>query len=139
VKAYIGYGLLLIFGWSCTKGGGPGNSDSHNYPDPNDYTVPVLVVNTPTDNQVLSNGSSINVTGNISDNSLFQGSITIQNNMNGVIVKDQYYEIHYIPSYNFSLSYVATVATSTDFTITVRFEDHGHNVASKSIKVTVNP
>ena len=129
----------MVLCWSCSKGGPPGNDDNHNYPDPNDYTVPVLVVNTPTDNQVFTNGSSINVTGNISDNSLFQGSITIQNNTTGAIVKDQYYEIHYIPSYNFSLSYVATVMASTDYTVTVRFEDHGHNVASKSIIVTVNP
>jgi hypothetical protein len=139
MKTFIGYGLLLLLGWSCTKGGGAGNNETHDYPDPNDYTVPVLVVNTPGDNQVFSNGSSINVTGNISDNSLFQGSITIQNNTTGTVVKDQYYVIHYIPSYDFSMSYIATVTSSTDFTVTVRFEDHGHNVASKSIKVTVNP
>lgn len=124
---------------SCGKGGGAADDSSHNYYDPNDYTYPTVVVNTPTDSQAFPNGSSIDVTGNVSDNSLYQGSITMVNDNSGLVVKDQNYEIHYIPSYNFSMSYVASVSALTSYTITVKFEDHGHNVTTKTVKVTVNP
>jgi hypothetical protein len=87
----------------------------------------------------MPNGSVINVIGTVSDNSLYQGSITIRNDNLGLIMKDQYYEIHYIPSYNFSVSYTASVSTSTDYTITVKFEDHGHNQTVKTVKVKVEP
>ena len=115
--------------------------NDHNDPlpvDP-DTSFPLVVVNTPTDNQVLANGSVINVNGTVSDNSLFQGSITLRNDNTGLIMKDQYYEIHYIPSYNFSMSYTASVSSPTDYTITVKFEDHGHNQTVKIVKVKVNP
>ena len=113
--------------------------DNHIIVDNSDDSFPVVVVNTPTDNQELANGSVINVTGTVSDNSLYQGSITLRNESNGLIMKDQYYEIHYIPSYNFSMSYTASVSAPTDYTITVKFEDHGHNQTVKTVKVKVNP
>jgi hypothetical protein len=138
VKSLVQYCLSLFLCVSCGKGGGAG-SDPHNVIDTSDTSNPSVIVNTPTDDQVFASGSSIDVTGTVSDNSLYQGSITIKNDANGLVMKDQYYEIHYIPSYNFSMSYVATVNVSTDYTITVKFEDHGHNQTVKTIKVKVNP
>lgn len=129
---------MLFLCVSCGKGGGV-DSDPHNFIDISDTSYPTVTVNTPTDDQVYTSGSSIDVTGTVSDNSLYQGSIAIRNEVTGLVMKDQYYEIHYIPSYNFSMSYVATVTTSTDYTITVKFEDHGHNQTVKTIKVKVNP
>ena len=105
----------------------------------NDDTYPVLEVATPTANQVFSSGSTINITGKVSDNSLYQGTITIRNDASGAIVKEQYYEIHYIPEYNFNLSHAVSVSTPTDFTVIVKFEDHGHNQTSKTVQVKVNP
>ena len=81
----------------------------------------------------------VNVTGTVSDNSLYQGSIIIRNDATGAIVKDQYYEIHYIPSYNFSMTCPISVTASTDFTVSVKFEDHGHNLTAKTVKIKVNP
>jgi hypothetical protein len=138
VKSLVQYCLLLFLCISCSKGGG-GDSDPHSVIDTSDTSYPTVIVNTPTDDQVFASGSSIDVTGTVSDNSLYQGSITMRNDANGLIVKDQFYVIHYIPSYNFSMSYVATVSTSTDYTITVKFEDHGHNQTVMTIKVKVNP
>ena len=132
------YCLLLFLCISCGKGGVAGD-DNHIIIDNSDDTYPVVVVNTPTDSQVLASGSVISVTGTVSDNSLYQGTITIRNESNGLIMKDQNYEIHYIPSYNFSMSYTASVSSPTDYTITVKFEDHGHNQTVKTVKVKVNP
>jgi hypothetical protein len=138
VRYSLLYCLLLFLCISCGKGGVAGD-DNHIIVDNSDDTYPVVVVNTPTDNQVLTTGSTINVTGTVSDNSLYQGSITLRNDNTGLIMNDQYYEIHYIPSYNFSMSYTASVSSSTDYTITVKFEDHGHNLTVKTVKVKVNP
>ena len=107
--------------------------------DPSDNSYPVVTISTPTDDQVFASGDVVNVTGTVSDNSLFQGSIAIRNDATGLVVKDQYYEIHYIPSYNFSMSCPISVTASTDFTVSVKFEDHGHNVTAKTVKIKVNP
>jgi hypothetical protein len=140
VKNSLLYFLLAIVFTSCSKGGGtPANDPLHNTIDPNDSTFPEVVVNTPTDNQVFASGNVIAVTGKVSDNSLYRGSISITNDATGFVVKDQAYEIHYIPVYDFSLSYTASVTTATDFTVTVKFEDHGANQTVKTVKVKVNP
>jgi len=138
VKYYLLYFVFAFLGFSCSKGGGA-EEPPHTTFDPNDSTYPVVTVNTPTDNQVFTSGSVIDVTGTVSDNSLFQGSIVIRNDNNGLVVKDQNYEIHYIGSYNFSLSCPISVTASTDFTVSVKFEDHGHNVTAKTVKIKVNP
>ena len=138
MKYLLSYCLLIFIGFSCGKGGGT-EEQPHAYYDPNDYSYPTVTVNTPTDNQVFTSGSTVVVTGNVTDNSLFQGSISIKNDANGLVVKDQAYEIHYIPSYDFTLSCPITVTTSTTFTVSVKFEDHGHNVTAKTVKITVNP
>ena len=137
VRSSLLYCLLLFLCISCGKGGAP--EDDRHAIDTSDTTYPVVDVFSPSDNQVFTSGSIIDVTGNVSDNSLYQGSITIKNDTTGLIVKDQYYEIHYIPSYNFSLSYTPSVTSSTDYTITVKFEDHGHNQTVRTRKIKVNP
>jgi hypothetical protein len=113
--------------------------DVHTTTDPNDYSFPVVEVNTPTDNQSFNSGSVIDVTGKVSDNSLFQGSIIISNEADGLIVKEQDYEIHYIPVYNFTMSCTISVTAPTNYTATVKFEDHGHNQTVKTVKIKVVP
>jgi hypothetical protein len=138
VRPLFLYCLLFFFCASCGKGGAVAEEEVHVI-NTSDDTYPVVEVNTPTDNQVFTSGSTINVTGKVSDNSLYQGSITVRNDANGSIVKDQYYEIHYIPTYNFSVSCPISVTAATDFTVTVKFEDHGHNQTVKTVKITVSP
>jgi hypothetical protein len=137
LKSSLLYCLLLFFCASCGKGGTV--ADEIHVINTSDSTYPVVEVNTPADNQVFTSGSAINVTGKVSDNSLYQGSITIRNDANGAIVKEQYYEIHYIPIYNFSISYTPSVTASTDYTVIVKFEDHGHNQTIKAVQTKVNP
>jgi hypothetical protein len=131
------YCLLAFLCISCGKGGVA--ADELHAIDTSDTTYPVVEVTTPTDSQSFTSGSVINVTGKVSDNSLFQGSITIRNETDGLIVKDQYYEIHFIPSYNFSMSCTISVTATTDYTVTVKFEDHGFNKTTKTLKIKVNP
>ncbi len=114
----------------CSKSGsstddGGGGGGPHIVTD-NDTTRPVLTVLTPLSNQVYASGSSISVTGTITDDmGLYRGSIRITNDVTGEILKEQLYEIHGIRSYNFNVPAIATVAAVTDYTVSVFFEDHG--------------
>ena len=126
--------MMIIIG--CTKND---DDDDHEYV-PDDVVAPVIEITTPTENQVFSNNSTINITGKVTDDKgLYRGSIRITNDANGSLLKEQLYEIHGVLSYSFSLPYqVATTAVS-DYTITVHFEDHGTNKTSKLVKIKVNP
>lgn len=127
---------------SCTKGGHPAD-DGAGGPHvviPDDVTPPVITITTPTNNEAFSNGSSISITGKLTDDyGLYRGTIRIVNDANGVVMLNQSYEIHGLLVYNFNLTHMASVAGVTDYTITVAFEDHGNNIASKSVKIKVNP
>jgi hypothetical protein len=134
---------VVMIAVACSKGStssahsGGGGSPT---PAPNDTTAPSLNINTPTSNQVFTSGNVINVTGRITDDlGLFRGSIRIVNDANNVVLKEQLYEIHYVLAYDFNISYTTNVTVPSDYTVTVFFEDHGYNNATKSVKVKVNP
>ncbi|MBI5856207.1 MAG: hypothetical protein HZB42_01050 [Sphingobacteriales bacterium] len=144
ISTFLFVAIALILA-SCSKGGGSGNDNNNNgngggNPSPTDVTAPVLEVYTPAANQVFTSGNTINVTGRVTDDlGLYRGSVRITNDANGQIVKEQLYEIHYVLLHNFNVSYTTSVPVPTDYTVTVFFEDHGYNSATKSVKVKVNP
>jgi len=135
---------ILVLLASCSKGGSTsdnGGSVIHNNNTPPvDTVAPVLDIFTPSANQVFTSGNTINVTGRITDDlGLYRGSIRISNDANGSILKEQLYEIHYQLLYNFNISYTPNVTVPSNYTVTVFFEDHGLNSATKSVKIQVNP
>lgn len=134
--------IAVAFFTACSKGHEAtpqDDADDHAY-TPTDVMPPVIEITTPTLNQVFSNGSAINVTGKLTDDyGLYQGSIRITNDATNAIVKEQLYEIHGLITYNFNLNYIASVTTPADYTVTVKFEDHGLNFATQTVKIKVNP
>ena len=131
-----------MFTVACSKGGSYSDSGggSHPTPSPIDTIAPVLIINTPTANQIFASGNVINISGRITDDlGLYRGSIRITNDANNAILKEQLYEIHYVLGYDFNISYTTNVTVPSDYTVTVFFEDHGYNNATKSVKVKVNP
>lgn len=129
---------------ACAKSGsntddGGGGGGPHIITD-NDTTRPVLTVITPSNNQVYTSGSSVSVSGTITDDmGLYRGYVRITNDVTGEVVKEQLYEIHGILSYNFNVAAAVTVTAATDFTVTVFYEDHGLNGVNRTLKVKVNP
>lgn len=134
--------LALLTG--CSKGG-PGNTGNNggNGPhiiNPQDTVPPVIELYTPTANQVFKSGNTINVTGKVSDgDGLYQGSIRITNDANNGVIADQFYVIHGINLYNFSMPHTVSVTTAANYTVTVSFEDHGLNTVTKSVKIKAEP
>jgi Bacterial Ig domain len=135
--------LTIVFMAACSKSGtttdNSNGAGDHTY-SPDDTIPPVLSITTPVVNDVFTSGNSINVTGRIEDDlGLYRGTIRITDDGSGAVLKDQPYEIHGIKAYNFSLSYLTSVTSVSNYTVTVSFEDHGLNATTKSVKVKVNP
>jgi hypothetical protein len=129
---------MVVINIACSKGGTPAD-DPYAY-NPGDSTTPVIVLNTPTDNQSFSTGDIIKIDGKVTDNSLYRGSIRITNDdAAGAIILEQLYEIHGFQLYNFHVEYKTAVTAVANYTVTVRYEDHGLNEDIKSVKVKVNP
>jgi hypothetical protein len=136
------FAAIVIFMVACSKGSSSSDNGggTHPTPSPIDTIAPSLNINTPISDQVFTSGNVINVTGRITDDlGLYRGSIRITNDANGALVKEQLYEIHYVLLYDFNISYTTNVTSVTNYTVTVFFEDHGYNNATKSVKVKVNP
>lgn len=138
----VAFTVMVVLG--CSKAGTYTVDDGSGGPPhvfvPTDTTAPSLTIYTPVANQEFTNNSVISITGKLTDDyGLYRGTIKIVNDNNGLVVTNQAYEIHGFLQYNFSLNYTASVATVSNFTVTVSFEDHGLNTVTKSVKVKVNP
>jgi phosphate-selective porin len=141
-KLFFLLAALPVLLAACAKGGSTADDDNDGVhtPTPTDTTPPVITINAPLANQAFGSGTAINISGNISDDyGLYQGFIKVVNDANGLELVRQPYVIHGIKSYNYNFSYTPSVSSASDYTITVSFEDHGYNVANKSVKVKVNP
>ncbi|MBL7744104.1 MAG: hypothetical protein JNN00_11565 [Chitinophagaceae bacterium] len=149
MRFFVSYLLLLVMLWAtaCSKGGSTGGDDgsgggngSPHVINAQDTIPPVVEINTPTASQVFSSGSTITITGKVTDgDGLYQGSIRITNDATGSVLKEQLYVIHGVTQYNFNITYGVTVTSAADYTVTVMFEDHGLNSTSKSVKVKATP
>ncbi len=140
-RIHILSGLAIVFSFvACSKSGSGSDNDSNHLFSANDKTPPEVLIFTPSAGQVFSNGSTINMTGRITDDlGLYRGTIKIVNEATGNTIMSQSYEIHGLRLYNFNISHPVSVTTSADYTVTVSFEDHGANAVSKSVLVKVNP
>ncbi|MBC7872975.1 MAG: hypothetical protein H7Y01_03205 [Ferruginibacter sp.] len=137
------WAIVIMLLQSCSKGGTSFDDGSGGPPHvetPNDIIAPEITIATPVTNQVFSNGNVISITGKITDDyGLYRGTIRVTNDATGMIVMNQAYEIHGLVLYNFTINHTAAVTGTTDYTVTVSFEDHGLNTTTKSVKVKVNP
>ncbi len=129
---------IVIFFAACSRGATSVEEPIHQFLS-NDSTFPVIQILTPANNQVFTSVANINVTGKVTDNSLYQGSIQIINDANNALLKEQLYEIHGLQLYNFNIAYTATVAAQSNYSVIVTFDDHGGHTSADTVKVKVNP
>jgi hypothetical protein len=124
---------------SCTKGGsGAAKPDDPHVINFKDTVFPVVTIVKPTLNQVFTTGDTIKIEGIVTDTSIYRGKLKIINDATGAVVKEQLYEIHGLPSYDFNLTHKTSVSTASNYTVIAEWEDHGFNVTTKSVKVKVN-
>lgn len=125
MKTYPLIALFLLLA-ACSKRSG----------EDKDHEPPVLVLNSPADNQVFSAGQDIIIAGSASDNKFIdQIHIVITNLSTGA----EYLHIHIHPngkSFNFSQPYTAQAGTS--YKIQVIADDASSNSTGKSVEVSCN-
>jgi hypothetical protein len=143
MKNYFKFGSVLLLASlmiiGCTKVGGAAAEDNPDAIDQNDEVFPVITNSKPTDNQVYTSGDSIIVEGVVTDDKIvYKGKVLIKNDAN-LVLADANYESHYLTAINYRLAYKAIVTAPTDFSILIEFQDHGANLATKTLKVKVNP
>jgi hypothetical protein len=131
---------------SCSKSGGAtddgtfnGNGGGGNY-NAVDSIPPEVLISTPVANQSLRSGIPMTISGRITDETgMYRGSIRVYADASNQLLVEQLYETHYLLAYNYSYNYTPGVSTQTVLRIEVRFEDHGGNSTTRSVKVTVDP
>ena len=137
--------VIVLFAVACSRGEGPGSGGGGGNGGPHvitdqDSIAPVVTISTPADNQVFASGSSVSMTGRITDETgLYQGSVKLVNDATGEEVKNQQYAIHGFRSYDYTVTHTPSVGVPTDFTVTVNFFDHGLNSTTRSVKIKINP
>lgn len=145
-KYFIGFVIVLTMMTACSKSGGTtddgsgtgtGGGGNNNAVD---TIPPVVVITTPSANQVLRSGIPMNISGRITDDiGMYKGSIRVYADAGNQLLIQQLYETHYLQSYDYSYNYTPGVAVSTVLRVEVSFEDHGGNISTRSVKVTIDP
>ena len=134
----IFYVSVLVL--SCSKVGSATDEGDPNEIDENDGVFPVITVLKPSANQEYRSGDSIVVEGKVTDDKkMYNGKVQIKNDANNFVMAEKYFETHYLLEMTYRLPYKAEVASPTDFSILIQFQDHGANTSTATIKVKVNP
>ena len=145
-RYFIGIIVALTLLAACSKSGGTtddgsgtgtGGGGNNNVVD---TIPPVVLITTPAANQVLRSGIPMNISGTITDDiGMYRGSIRVYADAGNQLLVQQLYEAHYLQAYNYSYNYTPGVSVSTVLRIEVSFEDHGGNISTRSVKVTIDP
>ena len=100
-----------------------------------DETPPVVNVITPADNQVFSNGQTVNVKAEISDETGIHMVHLIVVDNNGIHL--DHFEEH-LDAKTYSLNRSFSVESGKLYTVTVDATDHGDNTTAKNLHVSAN-
>jgi hypothetical protein len=118
--------ILLFFTTACSK---------KNATD-KDYDAPVIVLNTPVDNQVYAASQNIAINGTVTDNKYIQQlHIVISNLTTG----EEYLHVHIhpaSPTFTFNQSFTPTHGVS--YKVQVIADDPSANTFGKSVEVSCN-
>lgn len=118
--------FLLLTGLACSKKGAAEK----------DYDAPVIVISTPTDNQVFTAGQQMQISGSVTDNKyISQIHIEISNHQTG----EEYLHVHIHPAssaFNFNQSF--TVNGGIQYRVRVIADDPSSNSSVSSVTVSGN-
>lgn len=126
--------VCLVFISACKKDKEP--DDDH---DPNDKTVPVLTIQSPTDLQMYNNGDTVWIKGTLTDNSLHECYIALKNNADSSILFEQSPTVHDLTSYDINTFWKSSVKDHTNATLTITAQDHNSNVVTKTVAIHIMP
>ena len=100
-----------------------------------DETPPVISVVTPSDNQVFTNGQTVNVKAEISDETGIHMVHLIVVDNNGLHI--DHFEEH-LDATTYTLNRSFTAESGKSYTLTIDATDHGDNTTVKELHVSAN-
>lgn len=107
-----------------------------NSKDPVDNNDPVVTIASPTENEAFL--GEIQITINVTDESLHEMSVKVTKDSDGSVVYEDSPEVHDLTSIDFSEHFTPPgVSGVTNMTLTVVVEDHGSNIVTKTVHFTV--
>ena len=100
-----------------------------------DTTPPVITVVTPSDNQVFTNGQTVTVKADLSDDhGIHEIMLTVLDNTGGHVL---HFDEHY-DGKTYSLNKTFTVQSGKTYTIEIESTDHNENTGTKTLTVSAN-
>jgi hypothetical protein len=102
-----------------------------------DTVPPTIALSLPADNQVYTNGQTINIKGVLKDSDLHAATITITNDAGGAALYNTYLSIHGTSSYNVNENWVSAVTSVTNATLKVEAVDYSGNKAERKVPVKI--
>ena len=101
--------------------------------------IPVIVINTPMDNQHFVMGDTIRITGTVTHS---QPLAEIGVHMTDLTTKVEFFHQHYtvsnITTYNFDNKFIIPGNAKTSFIVDIEVSDLDLNAAKKSVTISIN-
>jgi hypothetical protein len=118
--------LLLLFIVSCSKRSGGDN----------DNEAPVIMINTPTNNQVFNGTQNITISGMATDNKYIK---EIHIEVTNLTTAEQYLHTHIHPdANNYTFNQPYTIGVGIAYKIRVIADDGSANSTSESVEISCN-
>ena len=115
-----------------------GLSSCHDHHDENDKDAPVLVIEKPSDNTVVS--GKVEIHGKVTDKSLHEMEIKVTKDSDGSELYKATPSVHDKTEYSFDEHFTPSgLSGETAVTLIIKVEDHSENVTTKSVKFKVKP
>ena len=113
-------------------------SSCHDHHDENDKDAPVLLIEKPADNTVVS--GKVEIHGKVTDKSLHEMEIKVTKDSDGSELYKATPSVHDKTEYSFDEHFTPSgLSGETAVTLTIKVEDHSDNVTTKSVKFKVRP
>lgn len=113
-------------------------SSCHDHHDENDKDAPVLVIEKPSDNTVVS--GKVEIHGKVTDKSLHEMEIKVTKDSDGSELYKATPSVHDKTEYSFDEHFTPSgLSGETAVTLIIKVEDHSENVTTKSVKFKVKP
>ena len=115
-----------------------GLTSCHDHGDENDKDAPVLLIEKPADNTVVS--GKVEIHGKVTDKSLHELEIKVTKDSDGSELFKATPSVHDKTEYSYDEHFTPSgLSGETAVTLTIIVEDHSDNVTNKSIKFKVKP
>lgn len=101
---------------------------------------PEIEITSPADNAMITTGSTIAITGTVTDNDeLHEMSIKVMRHSDDSLIQAWYPTVHAMESYAFSETLTINVSAETEYHLEVEAEDHDGNKTSAERHFSVKP